>query len=643
MTTTTTMTTMQQLKPVPGILIRAFARWFRALPERGLAMQELTCVFAVTDSMNPALSDALARQDARLDEEYEAAAGSGDVFIRSYAVPGLHSFRFTLIAPSRQSNGDEPPRAPSVLLMSLVFDGDQKDVLTGLYEKMLPELQEILQHVQGFAGTSTIDQFVRFVLGRRVKSGFFFRDIGLLGDEKQRLDLTRTEMEEAVSLRGDFVRFYARHRTDSPKDLRTAFEEWRRQHGLGLSLPLSKFERGVPDEHRWIRRVVELTLRLQDRDARQAPDHRKRRVAHSKHHGFMHATFEVAGNLEPRYQKGLFAKLKTYDAFVRTSNTTDTRRADSKRDGRGVSIKVLDVGGLEDAVIDPQPEKRLSPVDDELGVKQSSPDAISQDFLLIANPTFFCRDVRDFTVFRGLLDVEVPYRWLGALVLAFEHPRRALIFAQAFLQRINHPFQATYHSMTPYAFGEDAVAKYIVEARDQKRFSRFRAPPGTDNALSVTLKESLVDTPIVLDFFVHAPPPDQVDVEDTTRDWDRKAYPRVRVATLTIPPQDPTTPARLELGERTTFNPWNALKAHRPLGSLNRARLAIYEASAKARRADTPVARAVAVEPKPPWQVESFRLTPPPPAPCDPLSEPPPSEENVSEIHPPIPPHPTVN
>jgi hypothetical protein len=631
------VTKIQQLKSVPGVLSRAFARWFRDLPARGLATQELTCLLAVVDPNDPALSNALARQDARLDEEYEEASGSGAVSIQSYAVPGLQSFRFTLIAPTAQSVGDEPPKAPSVLLMSLVFDGDQRDVLTALYEQMRPELEEILQHAQGFPGTSTVEQFIRFVLERRVRSGFFFRDIGLLDEEKQPFDLTRSEMEQAVSLRADFVRFYAQHRADSPEDLRAAFEAWRRERGVGLALPLSQYEKRIPDEHRWIRRVVDLTLRLQDRDARQDPDHRKRRVAHSKHHGFMQATFEVASGLPPRYARGLFANPGRYAAVVRTSNTTDTRRPDSKRDGRGVSIKVLDAGRLEDAVIQPQPEKRPAPCNDGLGVAESSADAISQDFLLIANPTFFLDDVRDFTVFRSLIDVEVPYRWLGALAFALENPRKTLIFARAFFQLHDHPFDCAYHSMTPYALGEDTVVRYIVEPRDPDHFTRFRAPAGTDNALSVSLRESLAYEPIVLDLYVHAPPPAEVDVEATTRDWDRKKYPPVRVATITIPPQDPTTPARLEQGERTVFNPWNARREHRPLGSLNRARLAIYRASAEARR--------VAVQVQPP-QNASEGLPPPPPrppSPPHPLSEPPPSDENASEIPPPLPDLPAIN
>jgi hypothetical protein len=39
--------------------------------------------------------------------------------------------------------------------------------------------------------------------------------------------------------------------------------------------------------------------------------------------------------------------------------------------------------------------------------------------------------------------------------------------------------------------------------------------------------------------------------------------------------------ARVDKG--TAFSPWNGLAAHQPLGAINRARKAIYEASARFR------------------------------------------------------------
>ena len=39
----------------------------------------------------------------------------------------------------------------------------------------------------------------------------------------------------------------------------------------------------------------------------------------------------------------------------------------------------------------------------------------------------------------------------------------------------------------------------------------------------------------------------------------------------------------IRTSEKVAFNPWNCLPEHQPLGSLNRMRLAVYTASARAR------------------------------------------------------------
>jgi len=55
------------------------------------------------------------------------------------------------------------------------------------------------------------------------------------------------------------------------------------------------------------------------------------------------------------------------------------------------------------------------------------------------------------------------------------------------------------------------------------------------------------------------------------------------VATLSIAAQDATSSERMAQAERMVMSPWHALEAHRPLGSLNRARLPTYRASSEAR------------------------------------------------------------
>jgi hypothetical protein len=85
-------------------------------------------------------------------------------------------------------------------------------------------------------------------------------------------------------------------------------------------------------------------------------------------------------------------------------------------------------------------------------------------------------------------------------------------------------------------------------------------------------------------------------VDDPTVSWPERLSPFERVATLTIPRQafwpDTAYPPALkaatitmmELGENMSFNPWHALRDHKPLGEINQMRQRIYPAIAHLRR-----------------------------------------------------------
>ena len=72
-------------------------------------------------------------------------------------------------------------------------------------------------------------------------------------------------------------------------------------------------------------------------------------------------------------------------------------------------------------------------------------------------------------------------------------------------------------------------------------------------------------------------------IEDTAVEWKEKHSPAEPVATLTIRQTDITSTdaqARAAAIEQLAFNPWNTTEDFRPLGNLNRARKAAYDASA---------------------------------------------------------------
>ena len=76
-------------------------------------------------------------------------------------------------------------------------------------------------------------------------------------------------------------------------------------------------------------------------------------------------------------------------------------------------------------------------------------------------------------------------------------------------------------------------------------------------------------------------------VEDPTVDWTSAP---VRLATISIYPQKVDVPEQMAFFDNLSWNAWNALPEHRPLGGINRARKNVYEDSSELRHKTTGVA-----------------------------------------------------
>jgi hypothetical protein len=88
---------------------------------------------------------------------------------------------------------------------------------------------------------------------------------------------------------------------------------------------------------------------------------------------------------------------------------------------------------------------------------------------------------------------------------------------------------------------------------------------------------------VVFDFSIrvrHAATSD--DVEDASQWWTRPQERKVRLGSIAIPRHSLTQNALYDC-ELMVFNSWNCLPEHRPLGSVNRMRLAVYLTSRQLR------------------------------------------------------------
>ena len=147
-----------------------------------------------------------------------------------------------------------------------------------------------------------------------------------------------------------------------------------------------------------------------------------------------------------------------------------------------------------------------------------------------------------------------------------------------------HPLGDTFHTQTPYRYG-DYIAKVSLAPVSQELTALTGTTLGTSGDPNV-----IRDT--VAAFFRRRPGTWEVRVqlctdleampiEDASVAWPEDRSPYVAVARLTLPPQTSWSEQRSHVvDDGFSFSPWNGLAAHRPLGSINRARKPSYEMSA---------------------------------------------------------------
>lgn len=275
------------------------------------------------------------------------------------------------------------------------------------------------------------------------------------------------------------------------------------------------------------------------------------RAGNTKTYGAVRATFEVAPGLPGHLRQGVFAEERSYPAWVRFSAGAPLAPPDI--DGVGImsmGIKLMDVPG----------EKLLDS------------ERFTQDFTGLTTPTFATPDV----ITNAHLQRE---NGNGTPLFYFASPRNPHlldgIMQLAYAKTQASPLQEPYYSCTPCLLGDGQAMKYSLRPVSV----RPRRPPRhfTPNYLQAAMQDTLDQEDVVFDFLVQIQTdPQTMPIEDASVIWPVRQSPRVRVARLVIPRQRFASPAQMQFAESLSFNPWHSLADHRPLGSLNRARRAMY-------------------------------------------------------------------
>jgi hypothetical protein len=354
---------------------------------------------------------------------------------------------------------------------------------------------------------------------------------------------------------------------------------------------LTKIERASANEPEDISRVARTAISVivanYCKEKRVNPHAEALRFQHAKHQGCLSASFIVRPDIPQGLSAGVFQPGKRYRAIVRFSNAMGVPQSDRAPDGQGMAIKLL---GVEGRRLTMAGSNASNPVSSFVPSLDDQP-LREQDFLLVNFPVFFGKDVSDFAQFARYLK-----SGKGIDLLRFFAPprrwRQLLILMAHRKQKVESPLCISYFSMTAFLHGADTVVRYVASPAGGARRSTAAAARSdfpTNYLRDAVGREVDASThapgsKVVFDFSVqvrNSPTPD--DVEDASRRWCAKADRTIPLARIEIPMQSFDTASKLSACEARAFNPWNCLADHRPIGGLNRMRLAVYLASMHAR------------------------------------------------------------
>ena len=302
------------------------------------------------------------------------------------------------------------------------------------------------------------------------------------------------------------------------------------------------------------------------------------RAVHAKSHALVRAELVVKGNLPEPLAQGLAAHPGSYGVIMRFSTNPGDILSDHISSPRGLAIKIV---GLE-----------AEKVPNHSG-------QVTQDFLLVNGPVFDTKDAAGFLKNIQLLDknANAPEALKQAVSTASRIGENVLeavglksSFLKGFGEPANNPLGEVYFSQAPLRWGNyfGKVALVPVSENLLELYKKGLPHASDWNALrdefSRFFKE---EAEAVWELRVQlCTDLEKMPVEDAHQEWDEKESPYLAVATLTAKAQEIYSDARrVFVDEKLSFNPWQCLAAHRPLGNINRARFQAYQMSPKFRQA----------------------------------------------------------
>lgn len=295
------------------------------------------------------------------------------------------------------------------------------------------------------------------------------------------------------------------------------------------------------------------------------------RAVHAKSHGLIEAEFTIAADLPSEYAQGLFAIPGSHPAILRISTNPGDLLDDAISVPRGLALKVLAVEGSH----------------------LPGSEAGTQDFVMVNGPAFVAKDATAFLRSLKLLAkttdrAEWAKKALSTVLQGVERAIEAVGGESATLKSLGgapnvHPLGETYYTQVPFRFG-DYVAKMSLAPTSASLSRHTRAvidTHGRPDAIRETVAADMQVEPAVWEFRAQlCRDLKTMPIENAAVLWPEEESPYVTVARLVARPQPGWSESRASLVDETMrFSVWNGLEAHRPLGSVNRARQSAYAMS----------------------------------------------------------------
>ena len=330
------------------------------------------------------------------------------------------------------------------------------------------------------------------------------------------------------------------------------------------------FENVPDDEAETQRGLTEAMLAIQRKT--HADTGYAHRAVHAKPHGYLKAKFEVLPDLPICLAQGLFERPATYDTILRFSTTPGDVLDDNVSTPRGVALKVLGVSG-----------KRLP----------GSESDTTQNYVLGNSPSFqvataagFLKQLKVLAATTGhaepvkeALSVISRTTNAGLEKVGLKSATLTTLAGQATTELLGDSFYSQAAILHGDYFAKVVLAPVATEliALSGKALD----VSGHPDAIRESIQRYFAALPAVWELRVQlATDIDAMPVEDSATEWPEDESPYVAVARVTASPQQSWSEelwAEIESG--LAFNPWIGLAAHRPLGSIMRARKPAYAAA----------------------------------------------------------------